>query len=853
MKKTLAILLTLALLCGMSALAELGSADVAMNGNLYHILLESVEIRDGKLYIATSGMAQTMAFGANGVQLAADIVPVYGEERLYASEKDVLFGADVTYRFDRDTLPDSILMIPTQDPENPVTLWENPDEESAIPDELVGQWTGVGTPKNGGTPIDLSIIVNADGSGEYTFDQGDYHESYPFTISNDDSRFSVDIPATSMLGSVGGTWALEDGKLLLDITSEFTGGGSYSYTAECYKAEAGAATDDAFASAEPGDPVRLGDAAFELQLFTMAQDNWDMLSASTGNPFPAQGEVYLLRFALVGKGEALTPETIENEIAPAMSLYSEADGSASRIFEVVTPSEEATRVFDILFYCENFYALEDLELLCDGVLYPLSDLPGEDEPLPVPPVSAEDVERLNALHQKARTNTADDIGEARCAGNVVVAVYNSKEDETPDVLTATSDHYRYSGFPMEYRADSLETADWAAIIYPTYKNVGMYSLGGAANRTTTWLSLIDLATERQYDLKVAINEPPQTLFNNNGTGASGAYEPEKAVEKLAELIGGEQGGTTEPETEPAGEPEPEDGDVPASEVTTEAVLTALNDDTYRATYDALLAGEVIEKGSKGDTAKGVQQTLVAFGQDIAVDGNVGPKTIAALNAVQAAFGLPETESLDAEGYATLLPRLLIVTDPDAADVLLMGSMDAAEYDYMRACALVARGKYASAKALFEECGWGDCQARAEACVQPWPKTGVLYKNPEVKGSSAELAVQFNTEADTAMLVKVYTHDGVLARTMFIGGTGKATCSLPAGTYVIKDGVGKNWYGEEEAFGERPEGQYEIMTFEGGSQEVTLEKNYRSTITVNVQEENPAAEGVGSDWESWSDF
>ena len=172
MKKTLVSLLALALLCGMSALAELGSADVAMNGNQYQISLESVEIKDGKLYVALNGMAQTMAFGSEGIQLAADIVPVYGEERLHATDKDILFGADVTYRFDRDTLPDSILMIPTQDPENPVTLWENPDEESAIPDELVGQWTGVGTPKNGGTPIDLSIIVNADGSGEYTFDQG---------------------------------------------------------------------------------------------------------------------------------------------------------------------------------------------------------------------------------------------------------------------------------------------------------------------------------------------------------------------------------------------------------------------------------------------------------------------------------------------------------------------------------------------------------------------------------------------------------------------------------------------------------------------------------------------------------
>ena len=134
MKKLLAILLVFSLqLCCLPALAELGSADVTMNGNQYHISRESVEIKDGRLYVALNGMAQTMAFGPEGIQLAADIVPVYGEERLYASDKDILFGADVTYRFDRDTLPDSILMIPTQDAENPITLWENPDEEPATP------------------------------------------------------------------------------------------------------------------------------------------------------------------------------------------------------------------------------------------------------------------------------------------------------------------------------------------------------------------------------------------------------------------------------------------------------------------------------------------------------------------------------------------------------------------------------------------------------------------------------------------------------------------------------------------------------------------------------------------------
>jgi peptidoglycan hydrolase-like protein with peptidoglycan-binding domain len=41
-----------------------------------------------------------------------------------------------------------------------------------------------------------------------------------------------------------------------------------------------------------------------------------------------------------------------------------------------------------------------------------------------------------------------------------------------------------------------------------------------------------------------------------------------------------------------------------------------------------------------------------------VDGIVGPKTIAALKAVQAQYGLPPSEKLDAAGLATLLPLLL---------------------------------------------------------------------------------------------------------------------------------------------------------------------------------------------------
>ena len=283
----------------------------------------------------------------------------------------------------------------------------------------------------------------------------------------------------------------------------------------------------------------------------------------------------------------------------------------------------------------------------------------------------------------------------------------------------------------------------------------------------------------------------------------------------------------------------------------EEILSSLNNDAYRKAYDAVMAGEVLRGGSKGDAARGVQQMLADFGKKITVDGKLTDKNMETLNAVQEAFGLEQTDSLDAEGYIRLLPRLLTYQNTDDAYWVLSDSFNYDEYDYMCGCAMMLHKKYAAARTYFENSEWADWEKRAAACVQRWPRTGVIYSNPAVQGDAAELAVQFNGASDTAMLVKIYTAKGVLARMMFIGGTGKATASLPAGTYIIKDGTGKNWYGEEDAFGS--EGNYEIMTFSGGEQELQLKRNYRTTITVNVQENNPDAEGVGSDWESWEDF
>ena len=334
------------------------------------------------------------------------------------------------------------------------------------------------------------------------------------------------------------------------------------------------AEGDAYVRAEAGEPVRLGDLAFEPQLFTDVYESWDLLSASTNDPFPAQGELYLVRFAVAEGGEAVTPEQIEGGIAPAMSLYAESEGSASRIYQVVTPDDQPTRVFDILFCCENYYTLEDLDLLCDGALYPLDGLPTDGEKLPLPTAEELAIEALNALHRRAVNETGASIDEAACTGDVVVAIYSaSREDASPSqVLTADSEDSYDLVFSREYRAASLETARWVAVIHPTYFQVGWYSgiAGGAANETTTWLSLFDMETGKIYEEKVATEQPPQTITVQtiNGfpvsSGASGQYRKERAVERLAVLV---QAARTAHMPDPTQEPTPEPTEAPTPEPT----------------------------------------------------------------------------------------------------------------------------------------------------------------------------------------------------------------------------------------------------------------------------------------------
>lgn len=728
MKKLLVLLLSLALLLGVvPAQADQGAADVVMQGKVYHLTLDSVDIVDGRLTVVIKGYGGVLRWGESGPMVAGTPEARYGDEVVTASEVDLKVGSAFTFTFDRSDLPDEIWLNSYDQDVDPVLLWQAESGAAAEAPAESEPSTGRKIPgRKSSTPAGTAPGAAQPSTGRKIPGRKSAAPAEAFTPEPTEAPTPEPTPeptaepAPEPVGTEpeAGGWAVGD-----------------VVTFGRYEQD-----DNSANGAEPIEWIVLaadGDARLLLSRYGLAPMAYGDASGATWETSAVRswlnGEFF--RDAFPSEEQAHILESrLEN---PDNPHYGTAGGSDTT---------------DLVF----LLSIDEL-----------------NEYLPV---------------EGDRTTTSTDYAKASGAytsssnGNCWWWLRSPGMDPTFGAIVNSfgGSGGVYPNLDDPYRGDSCGTSDNCV-------------------RPALWV------------------------------------DPEGVA------------APAESEAEPVQEPEAE----PAAQDTLPAVLGALGEDVYRTTLEALQAGEVIERGSRGDTAKGVQQTLVAFGQGISVDGSVGPKTIAALNAVQAAFGLEVTEALDAAGYAELLPRLLVSTNPDAAEALLPGQLDEGEFEYMRACALVAQGKFASARDLFDQSRWGDWLERAEACVQPWPKTGVLYKNPAVQGSSTELAVQFNGESDVGMLVKIYTTDGTLARTMFIGGTGKATASLPAGTYVIKDGTGKNWYGEEEAFGKT--GYYEIMTFSGGSQEIQLKRNYRSTITVNVQEDNPGADSVGADRENWEAF
>ena len=233
------------------------------------------------------------------------------------------------------------------------------------------------TARNGNIKVRLEqtdrtvfCTVEDDGSGEYTFDQAGYHESYPFTISRDGNRFSVDIPATSQLGSVEGTWELKNEILVLDITSTFTRGGSYSYIAECKKAAA-KETDIKETDSRQGIA-----AEYNWLTYRLTVDSAEIVPGTEldKSPFSTIKDKSFAKIRLLGKNGSIQLTDLQEDSQLEQFVLTNKDGKELPLYSVsmwgvgfdaekgTFSTFEKQEGFDLIFLLDGSEAVEDLTL-----------------------------------------------------------------------------------------------------------------------------------------------------------------------------------------------------------------------------------------------------------------------------------------------------------------------------------------------------------------------------------------------------------------------------------------------------------------------------------------------------------
>jgi hypothetical protein len=239
--------------------------------------------------------------------------------------------------------------------------------EAALPAEMTGTWTGTGTPAGSGSPIALTLTVSANGTGSYTFVQGDYTESYPFTLATEAGTFAVTIPPDNLLGITAckGTYALADGTLTLDITTTFATGRQYAYTAVCHKTDVQSA--DVLATFAWRQKA-LG--------IVLATDDAAIIDYNPVTDDPRKAGERFVKLLFLSTGEAMTGDEM-NEFGGQAALTDEAGNTyAARIYTNVriTMSEkngfglaEKQPAFGLLFIAPETVALDTLRFSAEGV------------------------------------------------------------------------------------------------------------------------------------------------------------------------------------------------------------------------------------------------------------------------------------------------------------------------------------------------------------------------------------------------------------------------------------------------------------------------------------------------------
>ena len=205
----------------------------------------------------------------------------------------------------------------------PVTAAAADEEEPVELARLVGTWEGEGTSKTGDVPIRLTVRIAPDGSGEYEFEMESmgrpYHESYPFLLSREDSRFTLDTPA-EYPGKIEGTWELKDNVLLLDIVSTFAGGGGSAWVAECTKTS-----------------VTEGIAAqYEWLSYTLFADSAELVPGSEldKSPLSKIKDKTFFRIRLLAEDGEIALKDINDEANLKLFTLTDADGDPLPLYSV---------------------------------------------------------------------------------------------------------------------------------------------------------------------------------------------------------------------------------------------------------------------------------------------------------------------------------------------------------------------------------------------------------------------------------------------------------------------------------------------------------------------------------------
>ena len=204
-----------------------------------------------------------------------------------------------------------------------VTAAAADEEETVELARLVGTWEGEGTSKTGDVPITLTVRIAPDGTGVYEFEMESmgrpYHESYPFLLSREDSRFSLDTPA-EYPGKIEGTWELKDNVLLLDIVSTFAGGGESAWVAECRKT---AVTE--------GIP-----SEYEWLSYTLFADSAELVPGTEvdRSPLSKIKDKTFFRIRLLDKDGEIALKDIDEEANIRLFTLTDADGEPLPLYSI---------------------------------------------------------------------------------------------------------------------------------------------------------------------------------------------------------------------------------------------------------------------------------------------------------------------------------------------------------------------------------------------------------------------------------------------------------------------------------------------------------------------------------------